>query len=291
MARLDAMSVQLSGGTEPAKLAELYGWVINNVQLKTVSQVLKNKMLSGDPAAGSVEANRFENTSSDEYGTARAAGKGKKGKIKPVVIPIDTKRELIHEVEKYDLKRLGISGVYRRYAALDVESMSRELDVAFFAEAVSAGTKLTTTKTTVRERIEEIALKIEKTKNEFVDGVPRNLIAVTLSQDEASDFRLEIDTLPATDNVLKNGYWTNYHGIDLYISNHLGQINTGTEASPVLTDVSIVAMVYDSVAQPVNVEQHADEQRIALSKAIATELFFDYGTKTVTPDLIHYIAQ
>ena len=57
-------------------LAEEYGKVIENVQKNTISGKMKNTELSGDPSAGTVEAKRFANATSKNYGTARGAAKG-----------------------------------------------------------------------------------------------------------------------------------------------------------------------------------------------------------------------
>lgn len=57
-------------------LAEEYGKVIENVQKNTISGKMKNTELSGDPSAGTVEAKRFANATSKNYGTARGASKG-----------------------------------------------------------------------------------------------------------------------------------------------------------------------------------------------------------------------
>ena len=83
-------------------VSELYGKVIENVQKALISAGLKNTDLSGDPSSGSVEAKRFVNASSQEYGTARAAGKGNAVKAKPVTVVVDTNREIVEEIEEKD---------------------------------------------------------------------------------------------------------------------------------------------------------------------------------------------
>ena len=85
-------------------LAELYGKVIENVQKALVSSGMKNTDLSGDPVSGSVEAKRFANATSKDYGTARAAGKGDAVKASPVTIVIDQDKEIVEELEEKDIK-------------------------------------------------------------------------------------------------------------------------------------------------------------------------------------------
>ena len=54
MARTRAISL-IQSGTLKAELAELYGFVIENVQKETLSSGLKSQAYTGNPAAGSVE--------------------------------------------------------------------------------------------------------------------------------------------------------------------------------------------------------------------------------------------
>ena len=79
-------------------LAELYGKVIDNIQKTTLSSVLKNTDLSGTPTSGTVEARRFANAVSKDYGTARAAAKGDAVKAKPVTVAIDKDKEIVEEL-------------------------------------------------------------------------------------------------------------------------------------------------------------------------------------------------
>ena len=97
--RIDSLNVLLDGSPSGKMLLkEAYDGVIENVQKATVSSKIKNTDLSGDPEAGTVEAKRFANASSQAYGTARTAGKGNAVKGKPVTISIDKDREFIKDL-------------------------------------------------------------------------------------------------------------------------------------------------------------------------------------------------
>lgn len=49
MARIDSLSIELQTNTaNKDKLAESYGKVIENLQKSTISEILKNKDLSGE---------------------------------------------------------------------------------------------------------------------------------------------------------------------------------------------------------------------------------------------------
>ena len=85
--RIESLS-QLNESAGKDYLAESYGKVIENVQKSTISSILKNTDLSGDPTTGTVEAKRFTNTQSQSYGTARSGGAGQKNVVRPVTIAI-----------------------------------------------------------------------------------------------------------------------------------------------------------------------------------------------------------
>ena len=88
MARIASLNVLLST-TGNDFLAEKYGEVIANVQKNCISQALKNTNLSGTPGAGTYEAKRFENKTSNSYGTARTGGAGQAVKATPVTVAVN----------------------------------------------------------------------------------------------------------------------------------------------------------------------------------------------------------
>lgn len=281
MARLDALSVKLQNGTDEALLAELYNQVIEGVEKTAISVQLKNQNLSGDPAAGSVEAKRFVNSASQAYGTARTAGAGVDIKVAPVTVSLDQHKEIVEEIENFDLNRMGIGGILPRRIMDHQKSMIRELDTAFFKAAYVEGTKVATTATTTAGKLEELALKLETQSNDFVDGVDRDMMAFVVTPAIHSALRLEIDAFPAIDNAYAKGAVGLFHGIPVFVSNHLPK--------GALQVVDAFCMAFGSVAQPVAAQPYGLE-RIPLSNATAAELFYDYGTKTVTPDLVFYIG-
>ncbi|MGN0619201.1 MAG: hypothetical protein ACI4J7_09300 [Ruminiclostridium sp.] len=276
MPRTSSLNIELNGSSEKDNLAEIYGAVIDNVSLTAVSSAIKNTDLSGDPATGSVEVKRFANAESQELGTARSKGKGDPAKVKPVTVNIDQHKEIIEEFKSFDIDKYGVPNLLLKRAASHSSSMVRELDRAFFATAVSAGTKFTPTKTKKIQILEEVVAAIEATKNDYVDGVDREDIVVTVSTTFHSAIRDELDELPGG-MTYTNGIVGNLHGVAVYMSNRLPE------------GVDLVAMRYDSIAQPCVVTQYETE-KIGLDNAHAVELFYDYGTKAVTEDLIKYVG-
>lgn len=272
MARIASLNMLLTD-TGKDFLAELYGDVIENVQKGTISNILKNTNLSGSPTSGTVEAKRFVNSTSKAYGTARAANKGDAVKVEPVTVAVNTHREIVEEVEDADTVMYGVDGLLTRRSADHARSMTRELERAFFSAAVTAGTAITTTETKAELILEAAIQQIENTKNDFVDGVPRDMIAFVCSTEFYGQIRNFLDTTQNSNVDTATGEFGRYHGVPVYSSVYL----------PAKTN--FVGMVEGSVAQPVRPKPYGAE-KIQLSNAYGIALFYDYGTKVVMPDLI-----
>lgn len=277
MARIASLAILT--GTQGGKdyLAESYGKVIENVQKNTISAQLKNTDLSGDPTTGTVEAKRFTNSSSQAYGTARSGGAGTKVTANPVTISINVNRELINEVEEKDTRLYGVEGLVTRKSAMDQKSMERELERAFFTEAVTAGTAATLTATAINKKVEELIQTIENTKNDYVDGVPRDLISVVLDTATYGDLRDFLDTVQNANVDTGAGEFGIFHGVKVYPSVYLP------------TNTKMIGMVNGSIAQPV-VTSLDEAGKFPASDAYHFGMFFYYGTKAVTPDLIHVVT-
>ena len=278
MARIDSLSILDQGGSAKDKLAEKYGPVIDNLQKTTISGIMKNRDLSGDPTTGTVEAKRFANATSKAYGTARAAGKGDGVKAQPVVVAINKDMELIEEIEDKDTKLYGVDNVINRRITSHGKSMERELERAFFQAAKDEGSQLSLSATAINEKVVELIQKIEGTKNDYVDGVDRDMIAVVLDTKTYGEMRNFMDTTAYNANVDTAGReFGTFHGVRVYSSVYLPDT------------VTMIGMVDGAIAQPV-MNTLADPGKIPLSNAYAFGLFYSYGTKAVMPDLIHYVV-
>lgn len=276
MARIQSLNILLdTSGKE--YLAELYGKVIEGVRKNLVSERIKNTDLSGNPASGTVEAKRFVNATSKPYGTARTAGKGDAVKARPVTVAIDQDKEIVEELEEKDITLYGVDGVMARRSSNHIQRMVSELDSAFFAEAVSAGASLTLTESTNEGKIEEAIQAAETVKNDFVDGVPRSMISIVLSPAWYGKIRTYLDKVTRANVESDDEEFLAYHGVKAFSSVHLPE------------GIDFVVMVDGAVAQPVMSHQYTAE-KIPLSNAYGVELFYNYGTKAVTPDLIFYLG-
>lgn len=272
MARIESLGVLLTTGGSDF-LAEEYGKVIANVQKRSVAARIKNTSLSGSPTAGTVEAKRFENRSSNDYGTARAAGKGQQVKTTPVIIAIDQDRELITEVEQKDVSLYGVDNFIQRQAAMDEQSMLRELDTEFFSVAANDAKAVTPAGSTP-EAIAEAAIQaVETVKNKFVHGVPRDMIHLVCAPSFYGELRTYLDKIEGASGEAINVY----HGVQVHSEVYLP------------AGIKCLAMIHGAVAQPV-MPTVAPAQKVPLSNAYAFGLFYSYGTKTVMSDLIFKVA-
>lgn len=274
MARLDSLNI-LTTGEGKDKLAESYGAVIENVQKSTISGLLKNTDLSGTPEGGTVEAKRFVNSTSNAYGTARTGGKGEAVKAVPVVVAINTDRELINEVEEKDAQLYGVDGLIAKKSAMNEKAMKRELERAFFTTAGAEGTTATLNATAINEKVEELIQLVENTKNDYVDGVDRDMISVVLNTATYGQLRNYLDSTAVANVDTSVGEMGMFHGVRVFSSVYSGK--------------SMIAMVDGAVAQPV-LTTLDEAGKIPLSNAYHFGLFFSYGTKAVMPDLIQVVA-
>lgn len=256
-------------------LAEISKGIIENYQGTAISAQLKNVELSGNPDAGTVKARRFQNATSQAYGTARAAGKGQSIKGKDVTVDIDQDREFVEELEEKDVNLLGVAQTVTQRAANHRVQLVSELDTAFFLEGQTSGTAYTAPSgvTAPQDILEDAILTLETLKTPYVDGIPRQLMNLVLSPAYYSQVRKYLDTVTNTGITTQTEDFVNYHGVRVFKSLNLP------------TGVNFELMVKGAIAQPVMMNQYQAE-RVPLSDAVAVEMFYYYGTKAVTPELV-----
>lgn len=273
MARTSAIGL-IGQGALKAELKELYGYVIENVQKETLSSGLKSQNYTGNPAAGSVEFRRFVNSTSKAYGTARDAGKGDAIKAPPTTVNLGLHREIVEEYPKFDLDTFGVGDLVARRASNHVDSMASELDVAFFAEAVSGGTVFTPSATVLEELLEEYIQTLETVKNDYVRGVNRNMMNLVCDTAFYGKIRNLLDTMPNPNVDTAMESFAMFHGVKVYSCINL----------PAATKA--VLMINEAIAQPVVTYPYTEPAKIQQSNDYSIELFYDYGTKVLTPDLV-----
>lgn len=277
MARTNAISLLQAAATK-ATLAEIYGIVIESIKKETLSMALKSTLYTGNPAAGSVEFKRFVNATAKDYGTARTAGKGDAITAPPIPVNLDQHKEIVEECAKFDLDTFGINNIMARRAVNHIDVMSVDLDTAFFSTAGTAATAITPTATTEIDKLEEAAQTLETVQNDYVKGVPRNMIVAVAAPAFYGKIRTALDALPKGNVDTAAEEFGLYHGVRVYNSINLP------------SGVSLLVMAVGSVAQPVVTYPYGEPEKIPLSNDYASALFYDYGTKALTPDLIFKLA-
>lgn len=287
MARTNAISL-LAGTSTPATLAEIYGLVIENVQKGTLSTALKSQQYTGNPAAGSVEFKRFVNSEAKDYGTARTAAAGDKVTVPPVTVNLSVHKEIVEEVAKFDLDTFGVSNLMRRRADNHARVMGASLDRAFFAEAAASGTAFTPASglTAIQDIVENMIQTLETTSNTYVDGVDRSLMALVLSPAQYGKLRTFLDTQSNPNVDTAGEEFGMYHGVRVYSCTRLPVTTSGEGGTNKTTTTNGILMVNGAIAQPVVVNQYSSPEKIPLSNDYAVSLFYDYGTKALSPDLV-----
>lgn len=276
MARTKAISLIQNGATK-VELAELSGLVIQNIQKDTLAAGLKSQSYTGNPAAGSVEYRRFKNSVSQDYGTARTAGKGTALTVPPTTVNLNTHKEIVEEAAKFDLDTFGVGNIMARRADNHVDTVAAEFDTAFFKAAFDEGTAFTApaSATDPGKIAEALIQTLETVKNDYVRGVPRNIMRLVLSPTFYGDMRDYLDKTVRNANVDTAAEdFTTFHGVRVYSSVFLP------------ANAKTVIMIEGAIAQPAVIYPYKDPEKIPLSNDYGVSMFYDFGTKVLTPDLV-----
>ena len=276
--RLDARSIKQLNGTVEAELAIIQNQIIENIERSAISVMLKNNNLSGSPEAGSMEVKRYANALSQAYGTARAAQAGVNLKEDKVIVLLNQDREIVEEIAKKDVVAIGIPAMIEKRVGNQTKSVVRELDRAFFAEAVAGGTAFTPAVgvTALADQISDMSVALQETLNPFVDGIDLEDLRLVLSVASHKALKSEILALESSHLTTADGAIGLYDGLPVYVSNRLP------------AGVKAILMVIDSIAQPV-LFQELQVEKVPFSVDTAVGNYYTFGTKAVTPDLIRYL--
>ena len=166
-------------------------------------------------------------------------------------------------------RKMGIMDKRKKNQAL---RMIADLDTRFFAQMVTDGTEVTglTTATPLVDNLESIIQSVETTQNDWVDGVDRELIEISVKPAIYGKLLNYIDTIP---NPISGVDENIFHQVKIY-SNHR-------------QTKDIICAIHGAVGQPVTVDEYEPE-KIPLSNDYDCSLFYSRGTKAVMPDLIRY---
>ena len=133
--------------------------------------------------------------------------------------------------------------------------------------------------TDIQNIVESMIQTLETTKNDYVDGVDRSMMDLVLTPAKYGELRLYLDTQsnPNVDTAAEE--FGLYHGVRVYSCTRMPADGSNI--------TNALLMVRGAIAQPVVVNQYGAPEKIPLSNDYAVSLFYDYGTKALTSDLIY----
>ena len=119
--------------------------------------------------------------------------------------------------------------------------------------------------------------KLETVKNDYVRGVPRSIMRLVCSPSFYGEIRNYLDNSANNATVdTAAEYFAIFHGVRTYSSVYLPD------------GIDAVLMIEGAIAQPVVIYPYKDPEKIPLSNDYGVAMFYDYGTKALTPDLIFF---
>lgn len=270
----EALAIFLGNQSTKDKLAKRYAEVAGTIATAPLSMRLKNTLVEGEAEkGGTVKVFRMRTAIDDPYGTARAAGEGRKLQNNGVDVKIDTDREIVEEVEVKDLERYGLDNIIAKRTANHPVAMGVRLDKAYFVALQNAATVISPTGSTVEEKVLSLIQTLEGLENENVSGVDRSLMVLTLAPKWYDALKLKISAMPNP-----NGGGQNielFHGVEIL--------------SAPRQQFDAIVQVKGAVAQPVGVTPYS-AAKIPLANAFSIELYYSFGTKAVMADTIFAAA-
>ena len=257
------------------QLQQVLAGVIENIQVTAVSEKIKNRQGSGDPEGGTIQYKRFANATLQAKGTARGLGKGNPLEDENVLVNLDDDKEIVEELQKKDVKLIGIPALAEKRMANFSKRVSAYLDTKFFATCVVEGTAYAGSKTDVKDIIDEMIVTAKTVQSDYIDGIDAEDLVIVLDAQYRKDMKNELDALPQGTRPA-NGLIGMYDSIEVHESNRLGTAHA-------------VVMLKGAVAEPWYVSEY-NAEKIPLDDAIALENFLYCGCKALNPEAIFYKA-
>jgi len=274
MAKTEALSIFKANGTDEDELAESYTSITDQIQKAAISMQLKSQesQITGDPHTGSVVVRRLKTSTVKDYKTARTAGEGDNIKNNGVTVNLNVRKEIVEEVNKFDLDQYGLPGMIARRATNFALSFAAFMDRAFFTAAETAGTEVDVSDgSDTYDQVELLIQEAENTQNDNVDGVDRSLLRLTLNTATYGKLKKFMQNQP--NPTEQGGTIETFNGVRVFSNTRQTK--------------SAICMVVGSVAQPVAIIDFKQED-IPLSAEVALEMFFNYGVQAVMADLIFW---
>lgn len=284
MALTQALSIYTTDEAK-AYLKNIIVGIFENIGKSTISGRLKSKNADLSQAAGSYEFKRFANATSQEYGTARAAAAGQKIKVDPVIINMDTNREIVEELNLFDAQSFTQETfeafVNRRKNNIAL-GIQRELDRRFFDAAKTGGTVSTALPKlnlgdNIVAQLEDLFVELETVQDDFVDGIDRELMALVVSPKVYGKLKTELNDVYNFSGTVEEGTFKGVNGVATFSSNRLP------------AGVDYILLTMDSIAQPVLMTD-VNVEKIPLSNDYAISTFYRTGSGVLAKNLVRYGA-
>ena len=283
MANQLATSVNYQNSSTKDDLLVTYGKIQGSIVAQFISQKYKNTNYTDTPTrGGTVKVKRFNMSTSQAYGTARAAAAANKLTNNGVDVKIDTDKEIAEEMSAKD-RKLYMEGADTFLQSREADyALSRgvTLETAYFVQLQTEATTFDTSPYTDSDPVKQIILKIEAlirklevVNNNNVKGVDRSSMLLTLAPEFFDALEKHVQTLPNPFNG----------GVDAKFFRRV------LVEPAVRQGVDAVVQVMGSVAQPVVMGNF----KVAEAEFSADEyayLPYFFGTKAVMPDLIFKAA-
>lgn len=258
-------------------LKEVLDGVIENIQVTAVSEMIKNKRGSGDPEGGTIKYKRIKNATLQTKGTARTAGKGTPVQDENVLVNLDDDKEIVEEVQKKDLKLLGVAGLAEKRKENFKKRVVAYLDTKFFGVAKTEGTAYAGNKTAIKDILDEMIVTAKTTQSAYIDGIDAEDLVIVLSAKARKEMKNELDELP-NGTAPRNGLIGMYDSIEVHESTRMGD------------NVEVVVMLKESIAEPWFLTDY-EMEKIPFDDAFALENFLYCGCKALNPEAVYYYAE
>ena len=190
------------------------------------------------------------------------------------------------EILSIDIADIDIGKNIGAYLQMDQAQADKNI-----AQAKAEGTSYTPASDAgIEDLLEGIIQTLESVKNDYVRGVPRNMIRLVLDPLTYGKARNYLDKSTNNANVDTAAEdFAIFHGVRVYSSINLPVTSEATSDSKTkTTTVHAIAMIEGAIAQPAVIYPYGEPEKIPLSNDYGVSMFFDYGTKALTPDLIFW---
>lgn len=273
MANQATTSVNYGNSSTRDELMITYGEIQGSIVAGFISQQFKNTNYAETPVrGGTVKVKRFKSSTSQSYGTARAALAANKIQNNGVDVKIDTDKEIAEEMSKKDMELYmdGANTLLQSRQSDFVLQMGVTLENAYFLELQTAATTFDSSPYTgIVDRLTALIEALEGITNDHVQKVDRSLMVITLAPKHFDALDKEMQTLP---NPLNGGANARYF--------------RRVRIEPAVRQtVDAVIQVVGAVAQPV-VMGEFEVEKAPFSADNYSFLPYFFGTKAIMPDLI-----